>query len=38
MFNGELTDDECIALAGVSKSSYYRYKRTLMNKLIKAEL
>lgn len=38
MFNGELTDKECIALADVSKSSYYRYKRTLMNKLIKAEL
>ena len=38
MFNEELTDGECIALAGVSKSSYYRYKRTLMNKLIKAEL
>lgn len=38
MFNGELTDGECIALAGVSRSSYYRYKRTLMNKFIKAEL
>ena len=38
MFNGELTDSECIALAGVPRSSYYRYKRTLMNKLIKAEL
>lgn len=38
MFNGELTDSECIVLAGVSRASYYRYKRTLMNKLIKAEL
>lgn len=38
MFNGELTDGECIALAGVSRTSYYRYKRKLMNKLIKAEL
>lgn len=38
MFNGELTDSECIALAGVSRTSYYRYKRKLMNKLIKAEL
>lgn len=26
MFNGELTDGECIALAGVSRTSYYRYK------------
>lgn len=38
MFNGELADDECITLAGVSRTSYYRYKRKLMNKLIKAEL
>lgn len=38
MFNGELTDSECIALAGVPRASYYRYKRKLMNKLIKAEL
>lgn len=38
MFNGELTDGECITLAGVSRTSYYRYKRKLMNKLIKAEL
>lgn len=38
MFNGVLTDGECIALAGVSRTSYYRYKRKLMNKLIKAEL
>lgn len=37
MFNGELTDGECIALAGVSRTSYYRYKRKLMNQLIKAE-
>lgn len=28
-FNGTLSDDECMKLAGISRNSYYKYKREL---------
>lgn len=28
-FNGTLSDDDCIKLAGISRNSYYKYKREL---------
>lgn len=31
-FNGTLTDDECIKLVGISRNSFYKYKKELRYK------
>ena len=33
-FGGTLTDGECIRLIGVSRNSYYKYKRQMQNSVM----
>ena len=32
-FNGSLTDNECIKLIGISRNTYYKYKKELRNRI-----